>query len=129
MVINIQKYLVLLFPLFSLTSFSQDTVRIPQQELDEIIAVIDTLIEQDSINNILINQQEDQIKNYQVLAKQDSLLLLSKDKEINLYTEQIKMYEQRIKVSDKWWNSRQFGYITGVFSTIGLIWILNFTLP
>ena len=53
--------------MFSLNSFSQDTLQIPQVEIDEIIAAIDTLVYQDSINNILIKQQAYQIKNFENL--------------------------------------------------------------
>ena len=58
-----KKILIVILSLFSFNLFSQDTIEIPQSELDEIIAVMDTLVEQDSINNILITQQKQQIHN------------------------------------------------------------------
>jgi hypothetical protein len=82
---------VLLISLVSLTSLAQDTICIPQSEIDEIISVMDTLVEQDSINNVLIKQYEVLIGDYEALAKQDSLILAFRDKEVYLYSEQIRL--------------------------------------
>jgi hypothetical protein len=124
-----QKLAVILLLLLSTISYAQDTIKVPQVELDEIIAVMDTLIEQDSINNVIIQQQANQIVNYEILAKQDSIILAFKNKEIVLYNEQIKLYEQKTKVIDKWWNKRPFGFILGVASTAILIHTIDYTLP
>lgn len=115
--------------MFSLNSTAQDTIRIPQAEVDEIIAVMDTLIEQDSINNVLIKQYELLITDYENLAKQDSLILSFREREIYLYNEQIKLYEKKIKVVDKWYNKRPFGFIIGVATSVVLIHTVGYTLP
>ena len=108
---------------------AQDTIQVPQVELDDIIATMDTLIEQDSINNLIIEQQTTQLINYYTLAKQDSMLLSFKSKEVQLLSEQIKLYEQRIKVIDKWYNRRPFGFILGITTTVVLIHTVGYTLP
>lgn len=120
---------ILLISLTSLTSWSQDTLHIPQHEIDEIIEVLDTLTYQDSINTILIGNLEEQVLNYEALAKQDSILLSFKGQQILLYDDQVKLYEQKIKMVDKWYNKRPFGFILGVATTVGLIHIINYTLP
>ena len=108
---------------------AQDTIQVPQVELDDIIATMDTLIEQDSSNNLIIEQQTTQLINYYTLAKQDSMLLSFKSKEVQLLSEQIKLYEQRIKVIDKWYNRRPFGFILGITTTVVLIHTVGYTLP
>jgi hypothetical protein len=124
------RYLtIILIMMFSLNSIAQDTIRIPQAEVDEIIAVMDTLIEQDSINNVLIKQYELLITDYENLAKQDSLILSFREREIYLYNEQIKLYEKKIKVVDKWYNKRPFGFIIGVATSVVLIHTVGYTLP
>lgn len=124
-----KQLIVILISLASLNTLAQDTLHIPQSEIDDIISVMDTLIEQDSINNILIEQQKEQIANYELLTKQDSMLLSFKSVQINLYKEQTKLYEQKLRLSDKWWNKRPFGYILGVASTILLIHTIDYALP
>lgn len=115
--------------MLSLNSIAQDTIRIPQAEVDEIIAVMDTLIEQDSVNNALIKQYELLITDYENLIKQDSLILSFREREIYLYNEQIKLYEKKIKVVDKWYNKRPFGFIIGVATSVVLIHTVGYTLP
>jgi hypothetical protein len=115
--------------LVSLTSLAQDTIRIPQSEIDEIISTMDTLVEQDSINNALIKQYEILIGDYEALVKQDSLILSFRDKEVYLYSEQIKLYEKKIKVIDKWYNRRPFGFILGIATSVVLIHTVGYTLP
>jgi len=116
--------------MFSLSAFSQtDTVKVPQVELDEIIAVIDTLTQQDSINNILIGQQDEQIKNFMFLAEQDSMIIDFKNQEIMLLNDRIDIYADQMEKDQKWYNKRQFGFIVGILSTVGIIHIIDYTLP
>ena len=125
-----KRLIIILFCLLSLNVFSQtDTVKVPQVELDEIIAVIDTLVTQDSINNILIGQQDQQIKNFMFLAEQDSMIIDFKNQEIMLLNDRIDIYADQMKRDQKWYNKRQFGFIVGVLSTIGIIHIIDYTLP
>jgi len=124
-----KRLLVILFCLFSLNSYSQDTLHIPQSEIDEIIAVIDTLSKQDSINNILIKQQAFQIKNFENLVRHDSMLLMFRKQEVELLERQIVLYNLQLKQADKWYNKRQFGFIVGIISTVGIIHFIDYTLP
>ena len=124
-----KRLLVILFCLFSLNSYSQDTLHIPQSEIDEIIAVIDTLSKQDSINNILIKQQAFQIKNFENLVRHDSMLLMFRKQEVELLERQIVLYNLQLKQADKWYNKRQFGFIVGIISTVGIVHFIDYTLP
>ena len=125
-----KKLIIILLCLFSLNAFSQtDTVKVPQVDLDEIIAVIDTLTQQDSINNILIGQQDEQIKNFMFLSKQDSMIIDFKNQEILLLNDRINIYADQMKRDQRWYNKRQFGFIIGVISTVGIIHFIDYTLP
>ena len=124
-----KKLILILCMMFSLNSFSQDTLQIPQVEIDEIIAVIDTLVYQDSINNILIKQQAYQIKNFETLMRQDSMLLMFRKQEVELLERRIVLYNLQLKQVDKWYNKRQFGFIVGIISTVGIIHFIDYTLP
>ena len=55
--------------------FSQDTLQIPAVELEEFFLALDTLETQDSLKTILINELEFEIKLYEQLAQQDSLII------------------------------------------------------
>ncbi len=120
---------ILLFILLSFSALSQDTIKVPQSELDEIISVIDTLTQQDSINNVLINPQDEQIKNFTLLAKQDSLILRWQNQEIVLLNERINIYADQYKRDQRFWNKRPFGFIIGVLGTVGIIHVIGYTLP
>ncbi len=120
---------LLLISLLSFNSWAQDTIRISQSEIDDIIAVIDTLVEADSINNIIIEEQSILINEYETLAKQDSLLLMYKHREVQLLNDQIDLHIKKFEVTDKWYNKRPFGFILGVTSTILLIHTIEYTLP
>jgi hypothetical protein len=118
-----------LIVLLSFNAFSQDTIKISQFEIDGVISAMDTLMEQDSINNILIEQQTIQINNFKTLTKQDSILLIYKNQEIDLLNGQIKLYNDKLKVVDKWYNKRWVGFIMGVAATATMIHVIDYSLP
>ena len=82
--------------------YSQDTLRIPQAELEEFFLALDTLNTQDSIKTILISDLEAEIILYNRLSQQDSLIIAYKNKEIELLNERIILYDERLKQIDKW---------------------------
>ena len=55
--------------LITFKSYSQDTIKIPQDELEEFFLAVDTLKQQDSIKSVLISDLEYQIKNYTLLSQ------------------------------------------------------------
>lgn len=115
--------------LWGSTSYSQDTIKIPQVELDNFFKAVDTLRFQDSVKTVLINDLENQVNNYSLLSKKDSLIISYKQEEIKLINEQILLYDRRLSEVDKWYKKPWVGYIAGIASTILTIHIINYTLP
>ena len=109
--------------------YSQDTLRIPQAELEEFFLALDTLRTQDSIKTILISDLEAEIILYNRLAQQDSLLLAYKNIEIQLLNERIIIYDNRLQQVDKWYNKPAIGAVGGFLGTILLIKVIDYTLP
>tara|TARA_R110002012_G_scaffold312871_1_gene523971 strand:- start:3306 stop:3686 length:381 start_codon:yes stop_codon:yes gene_type:complete len=121
--------LSLAIAMLSMGVLAQDTIPIPQVELDGIIEAIDTLVEQDSINSLIILSLESEIKLFETILKQDSLVLAYKQEQIVLLENQIQLYDDRLNQVDKWYDKRPFGVVVGVLGTIGLIHVIGYTLP
>ena len=124
------KKLVILFSfiLLSLTTFSQvvdDSTTISNQELKEVFKAIDTLVQQDSLKTVLINDLKTQINLYQSLSSQDSILLGYKDKQIGILNETIVLYDDRLKKVDKWYNKPWVGFILGCATITTSSWIVK----
>ena len=109
--------------------YSQDTLRIPAEELEEFFLALDTLRSQDSIKAVLISDLEAEIILYSKLAQQDSLILAYKNKEIELLNERITLYDKRLEQVDKWYNKPWVGAVGGFIGTITLIRVIDYTLP
>ena len=101
--------------------YSQDTLRIPQTELEEFFLALDTLRAQDSIKTILISDLEAEIILYSKLAQQDSLIIAYKNKEIELLNERIILYDERLNQIDKWYNKPSIGLAGGFIGTLILV--------
>ncbi|MDB4326307.1 hypothetical protein N9966_00680 [bacterium] len=124
------KKLVIFFSfiLFSLNGFTQtteDSTTISNIELNKVFSAIDTLVEQDSIKTVLINDLNNQIKLYQTLSQQDSILLNTKDRQIVILNETIDLYDERLKKVDKWYNKAWVGIIEGMALTTLSSWIIK----
>ena len=101
--------------------YSQDTLRIPSEELEEFFLALDTLHAQDSIKTILISDLEAEIVLYSKLAQQDSLIIAYKNKEIELLNERIILYDERLNQIDKWYNKPSIGLAGGFIGTLILV--------
>ena len=127
---NSMKNILLIFlTIITFNCYSQDLVQIPQDELEGFFMAIDTLKEQDEIKSILISDLELQIKNYEILTKQDSLLLNYRSQEVDLLRNQIKLYDDRLKVVDKWYKKPWVGVVGGVVGTLITIHVIDYSLP
>lgn len=120
---------LLIILLLPLNMVAQDTIQIPQSELEEFFLALDTLRQQDSLKTELISDLELQVENYKTLSYQDSTLLLYKDEEINLLKSQINLHIDRIKFVDKWYKKSWVGIAAGVVGTLITIHVLDYTLP
>ena len=120
-----KKYILLLvFTLTSLICLGQDKiVKIPQSELDEFFLAIDTLEYQDSIKTVYIKDLELQNQNLFDLRVNDLAKFAAKDEEILLLNDQIKLYSDRLKITDRWYNKRWFGVVVGVVGTSTAIYL------
>ena len=98
-------------------------VKIPQSELDAFFLAVDTLEQQDSIKTLLISDLEIQLSNFKSLNEKNELLLFNKQEEIVLLNDQIKLYEDRLKITDRWYNKRWFGVVVGVVGTSTAIYL------
>ena len=113
----------------SFTMTAQDTIKIPQNELNNFFLAIDTLKQQDSIKSVLIADLELQLKNYNLLTQQDSLILNYKNQEVFILKDQIKLYDNRLKQIDKWYNKPWIGVVSGIVGTLVTIHIIEYSLP
>jgi len=124
------KKLVILFSfiLFSLTTFSQvtdDSTTISNVELEEVFKAIDTLVYQDSVKTVLINDLKNQVNLFQTLSEQDSVLLGYKDKQIGILNETINLYDDRLKQVDKWYKKPWVGFIAGCATVTLSSWVVK----
>lgn len=116
------------FILFSFTIFSQvtdDSTTISNTELNEVFKAIDTLVKQDSLKTVLINDLTNQINLYHTLTIQDSLLLGYKNKQMAILNETIILYDKRLKKVDKWYNKAWVGIIEGMALTTLSSWVIK----
>jgi hypothetical protein len=123
-----KKVLLVLLLMVSINCFSQtesDSVLIPRIELEQVFDAIDTLTEQDSIKNVLILDLNMQINNYKLLAKQDSMILMYNTRQIDLLNTEIKLYDDRLKKVDKWYNKPWVGFIVGAATITTSSWIIS----
>ena len=81
-------------------------VKIPQSELDAFFLAVDTLKYQDSLKTILIADLELQLLNKTNLNFTNETIILNQNSEIELLNDQIKLYADRLKITDKWYNKR-----------------------
>ena len=109
--------------------YSQDTLRIPTEELEEFFLALDTLQTQDSVKTVLITDLEAEIILYSKLAEQDSLIIAYKSKEIELLRERVILYDERLNQVNKWYNKPIVGVTGGFLGTLILIKTINYTLP
>ena len=106
-------------------TISLDSTTISNAELEKVFDAIDTLIYQDSVKTVLIRDMEYQIRNYEFLSSQDSLLLYYKNKQINILNEEILLYDKRLKKVDKWYNKPWVGFVAGCATITLSSWIVK----
>lgn len=124
-----KQLLIALFLGVSSIAYSQDTLHIPAEELEEFFLALDTLETQDSLKTILITQLEKEIELHKELNDHNDLLIRYRDEEIQLLNEQIQLHLDYIDRSDKWYRKPGIGAIGGFVGTIVLIHTIGYTLP
>ena len=123
-----KKTLLVLLLMVSFNCFSQtenDSILIPRSELNEVFDAIDELTKQDSIKNVLISDLKLQVNNYRLLSKQDSMILNYHNRQIELLNTEIKLYDDRLKKVDKWYNKPWVGFVVGAATITTSSWVLS----
>jgi len=127
---NMKNILLSLLMIITFNCYSQDKiVEIPESELEGFFLAIDTLKQQDEVKTILIFDLESQIRNYEMLSKQDSMILDYRLQQVKLLNEQIKLYDDRLNQVDKWYKKPWVGVVGGVVGTIITIHVIDYSLP
>ena len=124
-----KNILLILLMIITFNCYSQVIIEIPEDELEEVFLAIDTLKQQDEIKTSLIFDLESQVRNYEMLSKQDSLLLNYRIQQVKLLNEQIKLYDDRLNQVDKWYKKPWVGVVEGVVGTIITIHVIDYSLP
>ena len=126
---SMKNILLILLTIITFNCYSQVIVEIPEEELEEVFLAIDTLKQQDEVKSILIFDLESQIRNYEMLSKQDSMILDYRLQQVKLLNEQIKLYDDRLKQVDKWYKKPWVGVVGGVVGTLITIHVIDYSLP
>tara|TARA_R100001443_G_scaffold31755_1_gene45947 strand:+ start:281 stop:661 length:381 start_codon:yes stop_codon:yes gene_type:complete len=124
-----KNILLILLTIITFNCYSQVIVEIPEDELEEVFLAIDTLKQQDEVKSILIFDLESQIRNYEMLSKQDSMILDYRLQQVKLLNEQIKLYDDRLRKVDKWYKKPWVGVVGGVVGTLITIHVIDYSLP
>ena len=98
-------------------------VKIPQSELDAFFLAVDTLQYQDSIKTVLIADLEKQLQFKTNLEFTNKTILINQTYEIEMLNDQINLYQERLKITDAWYNKRWFGIVIGVAGTSTAIYL------
>ena len=126
---SMKNILLILLTIITFNCYSQVIIEIPEDELEEVFLAIDTLKQQDKLKSSLIFDLESQIRNYEMLSKQDSMILDYRLQQVKLLNEQIKLYDDRLRKVDKWYKKPWVGVVGGVVGTLITIHVLDYSLP
>jgi len=100
------------------STYSQDTLCIPASEVEQFFLALDKMRSQDSLKNTIISTYEDMLHN-------DSMLLDTKDNEIEALNIKLDLYEDRLNHLDKWYRTPWFGTGAGIIGTLLIIKAAN----
>ena len=114
-----KKLLVaLLIPTSCFTQTIPDTC-FTEQQVIEISMTLDSLWEADSINNVLIEQQENVIKSCRTLIALDSVQIAYQKQQIELLNDNVDLYIKRQRqLQPKWYDSKGLWFGSGLVTAI-----------
>ena len=114
-----KKLLVaLLFPASCFAQTIPDTC-FTEQQVIEISMTLDSLWELDSINNMLIEQQENIIKSCRTLIALDSVQIAYQKQQIELLNDNVDLYIKRQRqLQPKWYDSKGLWFSSGLVTAI-----------
>ena len=114
-----KKLLVaILFPMSCFTQTIPDTC-FTEEQIIEISMTLDSLWEADSINNVLIEQQESVIKSCRTLIALDSVQIAYQKQQIELLNDNVDLYIKRQRqLQPKWYDSKGLWFGSGLVTAI-----------
>tara|TARA_R110002072_G_scaffold56033_4_gene145364 strand:+ start:1143 stop:1535 length:393 start_codon:yes stop_codon:yes gene_type:complete len=129
-----KNILTIIFLLFTFLSYSQTKDYKPAYELSKklnteyklkITSLDSVILKQDlyisDLNNIILVNNK--------LSSQDSLHISLLVQQKDFLNKNINLYKKELDRRDKFWNKPAFGIILGVAGTVGLIHVIDYTLP
>ncbi len=124
----------IIFLLFTFLSYSQTKDYKPAYELTKKlnteyklkITSLDSVI---SKQDLYINDLKNVISVNKQLTSQDSLHISLLVQQKDFLNKNINLYKKELDRRDKFWNKPAFGIILGVAGTVGLIHVIDYTLP
>ena len=129
-----KNLLTIIFLLFTFISYAQTKDYKPAYELSKklnteyklkITSLDSVIFKQDlyisDLNNIILVNNK--------LSSQDSLHISLLVQQKDFLNKNINLYKKELDRRDKFWNKPAFGIILGVAGTVGLIHVIDYTLP
>ena len=129
-----KNILTIIFLLFTFLSYSQTKDYKPAYELSKklnteyklkITSLDSVILKQDlyisDLNNIILVNNK--------LSSQDSLHISLLVQQKDFLNKNINLYKKELDRRDKFWNKPAFGIILGVAGTVGLIHVIDYSLP
>ena len=129
-----KNILTIIFLLFTFISYAQTKDYKPAYELSKklnteyklkITSLDSVILKQDlyisDLNNIILVNNK--------LSSQDSLHISLLVQQKDFLNKNINLYKKELDRRDKFWNKPAFGIILGVAGTVGLIHVIDYTLP
>ena len=115
---TIFKKLFILSIVFSLI-FPQKVYNFTEEEVKSLFSSIKELERQDSLNNELIINLENQLKNGEMITKNDSLIIIELETQLKLKDDLIK------EVTPKWYENKYLWFGYGVSAILIPIWAIG----
>ena len=117
-VVIIFKKIIIFCIIFSLI-FPQKVYTFTEEEVKSLFSSIKELERQDSLNNELIVNLENQLKNNEVIIKNDSLIIIELKTQLKLKDDLIK------QITPKWYENKYLWFGYGVSVILIPIWALG----
>jgi len=124
-----KKIVTLLLLFITINTIAQtdtNTTCYTNQQVLNISNHIRDLEQKDSLHLVLITKYNTQLQHYTTQSKQDSLLLLYKQQEIDLLHHQVNNYIKLVKVTTpKWYERKLITFSAGMITVWGTLWVSN----
>ena len=124
-----KKIVTLLLLFISINTIAQidtNTTCYTDTEVLNISNYIKDLEQKDSLNTILLSQYSTQIQLYKTQSKQDSLLFVYKQQEVDLLNYQVNNYIKLVNITTpKWYERKLITFTAGMVTVWGTLYVSN----